>query len=106
MTIVKYEVTNVGEYQIIERSTTDQQVLTMWCSRGRKSDSRNTGETYRRIADQFTAAIDKPLQAVNYQDLADWTQGLAGAINTRRLKVVELDLGLHRNRSRCGGHFR
>jgi len=87
MTIIKYEPTNVGEYQIIERNTTDDTLITMWCNRSRKSDAGNTQATYHRIAQQFMCEVGKPLQAISYGDLATWVAELTGAINTRRLKV-------------------
>jgi len=90
MTIIKYEATNIGEYQTIERTTDDQQLIDMWCNRSRKSDSKNTATTYCHIAETFMADVGKPLQAIKYPDLADWLDGLNNSdlsINTRRLKV-------------------
>ncbi len=87
MTIIVYEPTNQGDYSLVERTTTDDKLLAMWCNRPRKAQSQNTYSTYCRIGQQFMQAIGKPLQAITYTDLAGWVNGLQGSINTRRLYV-------------------
>lgn len=85
MEIVK--LSNVGEYQLIERNTNDDRLIEMWASKSRRSDSSNTADNYRRQAEAFMLAVGKPLQAISYPDLQEWAQGLTGAINTRRTKI-------------------
>ena len=85
--IVIYEPTNVGEYQLIDHDTNDARVIQLWCAAQRGSDSSNTSNSYKRIAEAFMRATDKPLQAMVYADLAEWAQALPGAINTRRTKI-------------------
>lgn len=87
MTIIQYQTTNAGEYQIIEQTTDDQKLIAMWCNRSRKSESGNTASTYTRIAKSFMETIGKPFQAIMYPDLEDWLHGLTGSVNTRRLHV-------------------
>jgi integrase/recombinase XerD len=81
------QIANVGEYQLIERSTNDSRLMEMWATQGRGSDSSNTADTYRRIAESFMLTVGKPLQAMSYPDLQEWAQSLGGAINTRRTKI-------------------
>lgn len=85
--ITIYDRKNAGEYTQLDRSTSDDQLLRMWATKHRKSDSGNTAETYTRTAQAVLAAIGKPLQAINYADLEAWAQALNGSINTRRSKI-------------------
>ncbi len=87
MTIVRYEQSNQGDYSLVERTTTDDKLIEMWCNRPRKAQSANTYATYCRIGNAFMASIGKPLQAISYPDLANWVNGLTGSINTQRLQV-------------------
>lgn len=85
--ITVYEPTNSGDYQLIERGTSDEQLVAMWAHKARKSQSQNTTAQYMRQGATFLATVGKPLQAINYKDLQDWQAGLSGSINTLRLKV-------------------
>ena len=85
--VVIYQPTNAGDLALVEQSTNDIQLVTMWATKPRKSQSQNTIEQYMRQGRAFLAEVGKPLQAINYQDLQKWQAGLTGSINTQRLKV-------------------
>lgn len=87
MEIVVYEPINEGDYSLIERSTDDSKLIAMWCSKRRRSDSGNTTSTYYVVARQFVDAVQKPIQALTYTDLASWANQLQGSINTKRSKI-------------------
>lgn len=87
MEIVVYEPINEGDYSLIERSTDDSKLIAMWCSKRRRSDSGNTTSTYYVVARQFVDAVQKPIQALTYTDLAVWANQLQGSINTKRSKI-------------------
>lgn len=88
--ITIYDPVNVGDYTQLDRSTTDHQLLALWATKRRKSDSRNTADNYTRTALVFLRTVGKPLQAINYVDLEAWAQGLDGSINTRRSKIYTI----------------
>lgn len=76
---------NVGEYSLIARDTDDEKLVEMWV--GRKS-SMSTGRQYRQTWNQFRAAVDMPLQAVNLSVLQSWASALTGSDNTRKVRVA------------------
>lgn len=82
--IVVYETTNMGNYGLVARSTSDSQVVTMWVN---QSASAHTRQQYQRVADSFLSSVGKPLQAITLADLQTWQAGLVGATNSKKLAV-------------------
>lgn len=85
--ITIYDPTNAGDYQLIERTTDDDKLVLMWANKPRRSQSKHTIDQYMRQGIAFLDAVGKPLQAINYTDLAAWQTSLTGSLNTQRLKV-------------------
>ena len=82
-----YRLDNAGDYSMIGRDTNDDKLVELWAIKPRRSKSPNTVEQYRRQGKRFLAAVGKPLQAVKYDDLTAWQNGLTGSLNTQRLVV-------------------
>jgi site-specific recombinase XerD len=81
------QITNAGDYAQVAPSTNDEKLIDLWAGAARSGDSRHTSIQYRTQAKKFMDAVGLPLQAVRYDDLLRWQQGLTGAINSRRVAV-------------------
>lgn len=82
--IVVHESHNAGNYGLVERSTNDNQIVSMWIA---QSNSENTRAQYQRVVTSFMRAVNKPLQSVNLSDLQEWQKGLIGKPNSNKLHV-------------------
>lgn len=75
---------NAGDYSLVDRSTTDDLLVSMWISR---KSSAATQKQYRRCYGQFAGFVGKPLQEVNYNDLVSWAGALTGAKNSQKVAI-------------------
>ena len=71
--MVRYKLTNVGDYTNVERSTTDDHLIEMWIHKKR---SPHTQDAYRRDITFFRARVQKPIQALLYSDLQSFSESL------------------------------
>lgn len=78
---------NAGNYSMVAHDTNDEKLIELWAIKPRRSKSPHTVEQYRRQGRRFLSAINKPLQAIKYDDLTAWQNKLTGSINTQRLAV-------------------
>jgi integrase/recombinase XerD len=64
---------NVGDYALVGRDTTDDRLIEMWLKKGK---SENTKEAYRRDIDLFKSRVPKPIQAIMLSDLQEFSDSL------------------------------
>lgn len=82
--IVIYEKTNIGNYGLVSKDTSDNKIVDMWIA---QSNSANTQAQYARVIHSFQNEVNKPLQSINLLDLQTWQQSLEGKSNTKKLHV-------------------
>lgn len=82
--IIVYEQTNVGNYGMVARSTSDNQIVEMWIA---QSNSENTKAQYARVIHSFQSTVNKPFQSVTLAYLQQWQQSLEGKPNTKKLYI-------------------
>lgn len=80
--------TNAGDMQLVAQETTDAQLVYLWLHSGRRASSTATQETYRRIVDNFSAFVGKPLQSLTLTDLQLWRESLSGSPATQRTYIA------------------
>jgi len=72
---------------MIAGNTNDHALVELWATKPRRGKSENTKQQYLRQGLRFLDEVGKPLQDIRYDDLSAWQNSIAGAINTRRLRV-------------------
>lgn len=80
-------IANAGDYSLVEADTGDERLAELWITKPRRGNSPHTRAQYRRAWQQFREAVGVPLQAVNYETLANWVEQLTGSDNTRKVKI-------------------
>lgn len=86
--LAQVKLVNVGDYALVERSATDEKIVSMWLSSGKRADSKRTQDVYLRTWRSFSAFVGKSLQALTLDDLLAWQASLTGAPATRKVKTA------------------
>ncbi len=81
---------NVGDYALVDRGTTDAQLVYLWLHSGKRAGSPATQETYSRVWRTFSAFVGVPMQDVTLSDLQAWQESLTGSAATVRTNVATI----------------
>jgi len=78
---------NAGEYTLVAADTTDAKLVALWIG---SKKSAKTHRLYQAFYEAFAAFVQKPLQAITYNDLQSWAEQLTGSVNTKRVTVYAI----------------
>lgn len=78
------KLSNVGNYAVIGRDTTDDRLIDMWLHKGK---SENTRQAYSRDIALFKSLVKKPIQAVLLEDLQAFSDALIDAYDKESSRV-------------------
>jgi len=81
------QLANAGEYGLIPAETDDRRLVELWAGKPRRSTTGGTAANYLRFWVRFRGEVGKPIQAITYDDLDRWVNGLAGAPATRKTAI-------------------